>query len=259
MNARKTLLATIAGLAALLAANVPAAAAPLKIGISAEPYPPFTYKGSDGEWTGFEVELGDAICNEMGRDCAITPTSWSGIIPALNAGKIDMIMNSMSITEKRDKVIDFTKPYYYTKAAYVGPKDMDIDLPGGLDGKILGVQAATTHAAYARQALADTGVDVKLYDRQEQANRDLLAGRVDLILADQIAMGEFVKRDEAQGMAIKGYAPKHPAFGKGIGIGVRTDDNGLQKDLNAAIDAVLDNGTCSDLSQKYFDQNICTD
>ncbi|MDZ7841869.1 MAG: transporter substrate-binding domain-containing protein [Gammaproteobacteria bacterium] len=246
----------VAGLAALFAVAA-ASAEPLKVGIAAEPYPPFTYKSADGSWTGFEVELADAICARIERDCQITPTAWSGIIPALNSGKIDVIMTSMSITEERDKVIDFTDPYYNTLGAYVARKDLDIEFPDGLDGRILGVQAATTHASFARDALTDTGVEVKIYDQQEQANRDLLSGRVDVILADQIAMAEFVERDEVADFEIKGMAPRHPAFGDGIGIGLREDEGDLQSTLNEAIGAVLGDGTCTELSEKYFGQDIC--
>lgn len=257
MTPTKKMLGAVTGLAAMIFAATPAAAEPLKIGLSAEPYPPFTYKSSDGDWTGFEVELAEAICAEMDAECRITPTSWSGIIPALNSGKIDMIMNSMSITEDRDKVIDFTDPYYYTSAAFVAEKDRDIQIPDGLSGLTLGVQAATTHAGYAREELKDTGVRIKIYDEQEQANRDLMAGRLDVIMADQIAMGEFVDRDEAQDYEIKDLAPRHPAFGEGIGIGIREEDNKLQQNLNAAIKEVLEDGTCAELSQEYFGQDIC--
>lgn len=248
----------LAGLMALaIAGSGAVSAAPLKMGISAEPYPPFTFKGSGGDWTGFEVELGDAICEQMGRECKIAPVAWDGIIPALNSGKIDFIMNSMSITEKRDKVIDFSKPYYYTFGAYVGPEGLDVEIPDELGGMILGVQNATTHASFAREALSDTGVQIKIYNKQEQANRDLLAGRLDLVLADEIAMAEFLERDEAADLEMKAKTPKHPAFGEGIGIGVREDDQKLRTDINKAIDAVLADGTCAELSQEYFGTNIC--
>lgn len=255
---KRKLFTTVAGAILALGATAPAAGAEtLKIGIAAEPYPPFTYKGPDGDWTGFEVELADAICANIPHDCQITPTSWSGIIPALNSGKIDIIMTSMSITKKRDEVIDFTDPYYYTRGAYVAANGMKIDPPDDLAGKILGVQAATTHANFARQELEDIVADIRIYDKQEQANRDLIAGRIDVALADQIAMAEFVQRDDASGYEIKGMAPKHPAFGEGIGIGLREDANEVQQTLTDAIHAVIDNGTCAELSQKYFNQDIC--
>lgn len=233
------------------------AADTLKIGISAEPYPPFTYTSASGEWTGFEVELAEAICDAMQRECEITPTGWSGIIPSLKAGRIDMIMNSMTITKAREKVIDFSIPYYNSPGAYVAAKDLELEIPDGLDGKILGTQAATTHANFARQALRSTGVDVRLYDQQEQVNSDLLSGRVDVILADEIAMSALVKRDEASNFEIKATTPQHEAYGIGAGVGVRKEDGALKEALDGAIHQVYANGTCTALSNKYFDTDVC--
>ncbi|MDR5866056.1 transporter substrate-binding domain-containing protein [Halomonas koreensis] len=251
-------LITLTAAAALGLSATAQAAEPLKIGISAEPYPPFTYTSSEGEWTGFEVELGMAICDAMEADCEITPTGWSGIIPSLKAGRIDMIMNSMSITEARQRVIDFSDPYYFSPSAYVAAEDLALMGPDDLGGKVLGVQAATTNATYARRALRDSGADIRLYDQAEQVNRDLLAGRLDVILADKIAMAEFLERDEAEGYEIKATAPRHEAFGEGIGIGIRQDDDALEADLNAAIAEVREDGTCSSLSEQYFGIDICT-
>ncbi|WP_136246885.1 transporter substrate-binding domain-containing protein [Halomonas borealis] len=245
--------------AALLGLSATAQAAePLKIGISAEPYPPFTYTSSDGEWTGFEVELGMAFCEAMERPCEITPTGWSGIIPSLKAGRIDMIMNSMSITEARQRVIDFSDPYYFSGSAYVAAKDLTLEIPEGLSDYVLGVQAATTQATYARRALRDSVGDTRLYDQAEQVNRDLLAGRLDVILADKIAMIEFLQRDAAAGYEVKATAPRHEAFGEGIGLGLRQGDDALEADLNAAITEVREDGTCAALSEKYFATDICT-
>lgn len=231
---------------------------PLKIGISAEPYPPFTYTSSDGEWTGFEVELGMALCDAISRSCEITPTGWSGIIPSLKAGRIDMIMNSMSITEARQRVIDFSDPYYFSGSAYVAAEDLDLEIPDGLGDYVLGVQAATTQATYARRALRDSVDDIRLYDQAEQVNRDLLSGRLDVILADEIAMVELLERDAAEGYEVKGIAPRHDAFGDGIGLGLRQGDDALRDELNAAIAEVRENGTCGTLSEKYFGTDICT-
>lgn len=247
----------IAGIAVMIAAAGPLAADPLRVGIAAEPYPPFTYKGADGAWTGFEVELADLICDRIDAECEITPTGWDGIIPALRDGRIDMIMTSMSITESRLEVIDFTDPYYYTHGAYVAAKDVDLDLPEGLSGKILGVQGATTHANYAREELRDTVARIRTYEDQEDANRDLLAGRIDVILADELPMGDFVSRDEASDFEIKGMAPQHSAFGEGIGIGLRQGEDELRERLNAAIADVIEDGSCAELSEKYFDRDIC--
>jgi len=230
---------------------------PLQVGISGEPYPPFTYKAASGDWTGFEVELAQALCAAMARECEIAPTGWSGIIPSLQAGRIDMIMNSMSITEKRQRVIDFTRPYYFTPGAYVAASDRELDIPDGLDGLVIGVQGATTNATYARRELRDTGVEIRLYDQAEQVNNDLLSGRLEVILADEIAMAQFLERDEAEGFEIKATAPQHEAYGEGIGIGLRQEADALEADLNEAIAAVIEDGTCASLSEEYLGADVC--
>lgn len=258
MKRTTTLLSALAGMVAMLAASMPAAADPLRVGIAAEPYPPFTYRAADGDWTGFEVELAELICERIEANCRITPTGWDGIIPALNDGRIDLIMTSMSITERRLEVIDFSDPYYYTHGAYVAAKDLALnDLPGDLEGKVLGVQGATTHADFARRELRDVVRRIRTYEDQEQVNRDLLAGRIDVILADELPMAEFVKRDEAQGFEIKGMAPRHPAFGEGIGIGLRKGEDDLRQRLNEAIASVIEDGSCAEISQRYFERDIC--
>lgn len=236
-----------------------AGAAPLKMAFSAEPYPPFTFKSSDGEWTGFEIELGDAICAELEQDCELAPTGWSGIIPSLTGGKVDFILGSMSITDKRDEVIDFTVPYYKSAAVYIGRDDMDFSGEDDLDGKILAVQGSTTHSTYAREELDESGADVKIYDQHEQMLRDLQASRVDLILADQIALISFLDRDEAEGYGVLAEAADSPVFGAGIGIGTRDEDDELTDNLSAAIETVISDGTCAELSDKYFGTDICAD
>lgn len=232
-------------------------ATPLKIGVSGEPYPPFTYKAASGDWTGFEVELAHAICDAMDHECEIAPTGWSGIIPSLNSGRIDMIMNSMSITEKRQRVIDFTRPYYFTPGAYVAASDLTLDIPDDLDGLVIGVQSATTNATYARRELRDSGVDIRLYDQAEQVNNDLLSGRLDIILADEISMAQFLDRDEAADFEIKATAPHHKTYGEGIGIGLRQEDDELREALNDAISTVIEDGTCASLSEQYLGTDVC--
>lgn len=257
MKRIRHLISAVAGGAMLIAATGPLAADPLRVGIAAEPYPPFTYRSADGGWTGFEVELADLICDRINADCAITPTGWDGIIPALTGGRIDLIMTSMSITEQRQEVIDFSDPYYYTHGAYVAAKDMDLPIPDGLRGKVLGVQGATTHANYARQELRDVVRRIRIYEEQEQVNRDLQAGRIDVILADELPMADFVARDDAQDFEIKGMAPRHSAFGEGIGIGLRKGEDALRQRLNEAIATVIRDGSCAEISQKYFERDIC--
>jgi polar amino acid transport system substrate-binding protein len=239
-----------------LALGVAAAQEPLKVGFGAEPYPPFTEANASGEWVGFEIDLANALCEEMQVTCEPAPIAWDGIIPALTSGQIDMILGSMSITEERKQTVNFSDRYYYTASDFVAPRGSGIDVsPEGMKGKILGVQTGTTNADYAQQTYAD-GVEIKMYNTQDEVNADLVAGRIDVMLADQLAMDAFVKSDAGKDMAVVATAPADPAFGEGIGVALRKDDTDLLEKVNAGIAALLESGKYDEIAKKYFDFDI---
>lgn len=245
-------------LAATLALGTAAMAAPLKVGVASEPYPPFTSPDANGNWVGWEVDFMDAICKQAALDCVITPTAWDGIIPALTSGQIDVIMSSMSITDERMKTIDFSDKYYNTPAMIVGAKGSGITPDAaGLTGKILGVQVSTTHQAYAEKYFAPVAAQVKSYQTQDEANQDLAAGRIDAIMADSIALDAFLTSDAGKACCeSEGNVADDPVIlGKGVGFGLRKGDP-LKDTLNAAIKAIRADGTYDAITKKYFSSDI---
>lgn len=242
-----------------LAGAVQASAEQVKVGFAAEPYPPFTSMDASGKWVGWEVEFADAVCKEAKLDCVITPVAWDGIIPALTAKKIDMIVGSMSITAERQKTIDFTDKYYNTPTGVIGPKDQKFDAtPEGLAGKVIGVQVSTVHADYTKKHFGDKAAEIKEYQTQDEANADLAAGRIDAVQADAIALDAFLKSEA--GAACCDYkgdvAQDLEILGPGVGIGLRKGETELKDKLNAAIKAIRANGTYETFSKKYFDFDI---
>jgi len=230
----------------------------IKVGIAAEPYPPFTSPDSAGNWSGWEVDIIDAVCEAAELKCELAPVAWDGIIPSLTGGKIDAIMNSMSITEERLKTIDFSDPYYNTPAVIVAPKSMDIEPTAkGLEGRILGVQVSTTHQAYANEHWAGVVSDIRVYQTQDEANQDLFAGRIDATQADSIAMAAFVESDTGQCCEIKGAVPDDPSIlGNGVGAGLRKKDDALEAKINAGIAQIIADGTHRAITEEYFSAPI---
>ena len=193
----------------------------------------------------------------MGETCVWTPIAWDGIIPGLNAGKIDAIFASMSITPKRMKVINFSDKYYNTPAAIVGPKNVEMDgSPASVKGKIVGVQVSTTHADYAKKHFADMAGEVKTYQAFDEHNADLVAGRVDAVVGDSLAFGDFLGKEAGKPFEIKGYLNDEAVFGKGVGVGLRKSDTELLKKFNDAIAKVRADGTYAEIAKKYFDFDI---
>lgn len=245
-----------AGLASALLGSGAASASEVKIGIAAEPYPPFASLDASGAWVGWEVEIIDAICAAAKLDCVITPVAWDGIIPSLTGQQIDAIMASMSITEERMKTIDFSNPYYNTPAVIVADKSMDIEAtPESLAGKIVGIQASTIHQTYAQQYF--TGSELRVYQTQDEANQDLFAGRIDAVQADSIAMADFVGSEAGACCEIKGAVANDEAIlGRGVGAGVRKGEDALREALNAGIAAILADGTHAEITSRYFAASI---
>ena len=235
-----------------------ASAEAIKVGFSPEAYPPFYQQDASGNWFGWEVEIVNAICAEAKLECELTPIPWDGLIPALTSNKIGAIMNSMSITDERKKTIDFSDKYYNTPTAIIGPKDQKFGAtPEDIKGKILGVQVSTTHSAYAKKHFADAA-EIKEYPTQDEANQDLIAGRIDATQADWIALDSFLKSDQGKACCdLKGYvAPDDAVLGPGVGAGLRKGDTALKEKINAAIKAIRDNGKYAEITKKYFDFDV---
>jgi len=258
----KTVLKTFA--AALLlgvAAMGVAKADPVKIGVAAEPYPPFTSPDASGKWVGWEIDFIDAVCAEEKLDCVITPVAWDGIIPALTTKKIDVIASSMSITDERKKTIDFSDKYYNTPTAIIGPKDQKFGAtPADLKGKVIGVQVSTIHAVYAKKHFTEAQ-EIKEYQTQDEADQDLAAGRLDAVQADSIALDAFLKSDQGKACCdLKGMvAPDLEVLGPGVGAGVRKEDTELKGKINAGIKAIRANGKYAEITKKYFDFDVYGD
>ena len=258
--------AAAAGMALLLATGLGpdarAADKVLKFAAAAEPYPPFTSQDAKGKWVGFEVDLMNAVCAAEKLKCEMVGTAWDGIIPSLNAKKIDVIWSSMSITPERKKVIDFTDKYYNTPAELIGPKSANmkvtLDDSSALKGKTIGVQTSTTHAAFVQKHFGNL-VTVKTYDTQDNANADLAAGRVDAVMADSIALNDFLASTQGKDFEVKLLVPANydrETFGDGVGGGVRKTDTKLKAELNDGIKKIRADGEYDKIAKKYFNFDV---
>jgi polar amino acid transport system substrate-binding protein len=244
---------------AFVALATAAFAEPIKVGVAAEPYPPFSSPDASGNWVGWEVEFMNAVCAAAKLECVLTPVAWDGIIPSLTSGQIDVIMSSMSITEERLLTIDFSDKYYNTPTMVVAAKGSGITATAeGLAGKIIGVQTATIHEAYVNKYFAAGAAEVKVYQTQDEANQDLAAGRVDAIQADSVTLDAFLASET--GMACcesSGNVADDPEIlGLGVGAGLRKEDTELKAALNAAIAAIIADGTYDTITAKYFASSI---
>jgi len=224
----------------------------IRIGVEGA-YPPFSSIEKDGTLVGFDIDIAKALCKEIGAECVLIPQDWDGIIPALLAKKYDAIIASMSITEERKKKVAFSDKYYNTPARFARKKGSGITIsPSGMKGKTVAVQRATIHDNFITAEFGKT-VKIKRYGTQDEAYLDALAGRVDLLMADSIAMDEgFLKKDGKEWEFVgPGYSGE-PHFGEGAGIAVRKNERDLAKLFSLAIKVIRANGVYHRINGKYF-------
>ena len=254
----KKLITAIAA-AAILAAGGAAAQDRTSVRIGTEgAYPPFNSIDADGKLVGFDIDIADALCAAAKVQCEFVVQDWDGMIPALLAKKYDAIIASMSITEERKQKVAFTKKYYTTPAKFVAAKGAGIEVSkAGLGGRRIGVQRATVSENYVRDNYGDVA-DVKSYATQEEANLDLIAGRVDLVIADSVVLLEsLLNTDDGRNFEFVGPdISDEKWFGEGIGIAIRLEDGDLVALLNKAIDQIRADGTYQAINAKYFDFDL---
>ncbi|WP_340116190.1 ABC transporter substrate-binding protein [Pelagibius sp. 7325] len=229
----------------------------VRIGVEGA-YPPFSEVTADGKLVGFDIDIANALCEEMKVECELITQDWDGIIPALQARKYDAIIASMSITPERKEKVDFTNKYYNTPAKFVRKKGSGIEITKeGMKGKVVGVQRATIHDNFVTEVYGDT-VEVKRYATQDEAYLDMVAGRVDLLLADSVAMdGGFIQTDAGKDFEFVGPDFSDPQyFGEGAGIALRKGEEDLREMFNNAIEAIRANGTYDTIQKKYFDYDV---
>lgn len=249
----KVLSIALAG--AVLALSGAAAHAEVRFGIMNESYQPFFAKDASGKWQGWEIDMMDAVCAEMGESCSVVEMSWDGLIPALQAKKFDVIWSSMSITDERSKTIDFTDKYYNTPSKLIGPKESKTGAgPDDVAGMTIGIQVSTVQSEYYKKYFAEKASE-KTYQTLDEALQDLAAGRIDYAFADSMPLAEFLKSDFGKDCCEdRGDVKNDPAIlGYGVAGGLRKGEDELREKLNKAIAAVRASGKYAEISKKYFD------
>ena len=250
-------LLSFVGLAACLAASTASAKdwKTLRIGMDAT-YAPFESVVANGDIVGFEVDYGKALCEKMKVTCTFQNQDWDGIIPALLAGKFDVIFSSMNITDERKKKVLFSDMYYATPPVFVGQASGSSDTsPAALKGKTIGTQSSTIHANYLDKFYK--GSEIKLYPTQDEPNLDLASGRIDYVVGDLLVEQDFVEKKGNGCCKILDKIARVPEIhGPGVGAAFRPEDTDLKDMFNKAIAEADADGTFKALEAKYFKDDI---
>src|SRR6516164_3577865 len=238
-------------------------------------YEPWNLTDSSGKIIGFEVDLANDVCKRAGVECKVIAQDWDGMIPGLKAGKFDVIMDGMAITDERKKEIDFTKPYAASPGSFLAPKDSPLakatgagtvvnldknpgageaaikSVQAALKGKTLGVQVSTTHANFAGKYLKDIAT-VKEYKTTDDQDQNLKSGRLDAVLEDLPTNMATASKPDGAGLAIVGPEFIGGIFGVGEGMGIRKTDADLTAKFDKALAEAIADGSVKKYSEQWF-------
>ena len=245
-----------------VSSSAASAATPKTITFGVDPtYPPFESLAPSGQFVGFDMDLGRAICADLDAKCVFVQQNFGAIILALKARKFDAILSTMTVNPVREQQIDFTNKMYEEPLRLIAKKGANL-LPtaASLKGKTVGVQTGTLQETYAKTYWAPYGVKIVSYADQDQIYADLLYGRIDAALQDSVqADYGFLRTANGADYAFAGgpltYDPKQ-VLGSYIAIGVRKNEPALKDSLNKAIADLIKNGTYKKIEAKYFNFDI---
>ena len=209
-------------------------------------YPPFNYITEDGDVIGFDVDTGKEIARRLGVELEYVTSDWDGLTEGLRAGRYDAILGSMAITYDRQKIVNFSIPYYYSGAQLMVRKDSGITEPSEMSGKSIAVGTGTNFVCDAE----DLGAEPALYQDDNATAMELINGRVDGVITDRLValevMGNISGGDQLElcGEILR-LEEMALAFNK--------SDVTLMEKIDEILAAMHEDGTLRAISEKWHD------
>ena len=207
------------------------------------PYPPFE-QGRAPDYDGFDIELINAIAEKLELDVQIKDTPFDTIFRDLSQNKFDAVISGSTITDERERVIDFGDPYFLAEQSLLVQEDSDIQTIEDLAGETVGVQKGTTGEAYLKEQAPEA--TVRSYGELDDAYNALVAGQVAAVMFDLPGNQEAAATKE--GLEVR----ETYDTGEEFGIAYQEDADALREAANGALKEIKDDGTFAELYKKWF-------
>ena len=206
-------------------------------------FPPYEYY-EDGDIVGIDVEIAKAIAAKLGMELQIEDMAFDAIIPAVTSGKADFGAAGMTVTEERQRSVEFTDTYANSNQVAIVKEDSDITGSDALAGKIIGVQLGTTGDALATEIKDAT---VERYNKGLEAVQSLTQGKIDAVVIDQATAEAFVKKTEGIKILEEKMSEEEYA------IAIKKGNMELVEKMNEAIKELKEEGKINEIVAKYMD------
>lgn len=212
-------------------------------------YPPFNYIDENGDITGFDIEIANAIAEKMGVEATPITTAWDGIIGGLSGNRFDLIVGSMAITEDRLEQVNFSDTYYYDGAQFFSKTGSDLESIYDLtDGKVGVVTGTTFHEFLSDMDNID---EILQFESDVDNFMSVEQGRT-----DGLVTGKFVGLEAPIKYDVDIEPVGSLLYSEDIAIAVRKEDTDLLDAVNKALNEIIEDGTYEEISNRYFGINI---
>ena len=215
---------------------------------------PWSFHDTDDTLVGYDVEVSRAIAEKLGVEPEYVESDWDSLFAGMDAGRYDMVCNGVEVTEERSKTYDFTTPYGYIHTALAVKKDNDsITSFEDLDGKTTANSLASTYMELAESY----GATVQGIDTLEETIQLLTAGRIDATLNADVSFYDYLNVHPDADFKLVAFTEE----ASHVAIPLRKGDETatLLEAINSAIEELRADGTLSELSEKYFGQDISSE
>ncbi|QGG49245.1 basic amino acid ABC transporter substrate-binding protein [Heliorestis convoluta] len=212
-------------------------------------YYPFEWRDAQGNIVGFDIDLINAIGEEMGVEVEVRNIPFDSLIQSLQNGNIDVIASAMTITERRQETVDFSKPYYESVQAIVVPTGSDITTAADLTDKKVGVQNGTTGSQVAADLLGERNSNINRFDTIANAFNSQIIGQVDAVITDKPVAERFIANNPNSNLTIIVDESFEAEY---FGLAVRKTNPELLAKINEALEKLEQNGTIAQLLDTHM-------
>ena len=217
-------------------------------------FAPMGFRDTDGELIGFDIDLANAVAEELGITVRFQPVSWDAKEMELSTGGIDCIWNGLSITPEREEMMNLSKPYLSNKMVVMTNEGVTIESKEALVDYNIGIQAGSAALEAVKNDAVYDSIKDKLveYPTYDEVILDMQAGRLDCMVIDEV-FGDYKNTQLGD---LYGTADAFD-FGEDLyAIAFRKQDTELTKSIEDAIGALIENGKAAEISEKWFGANL---
>lgn len=210
-------------------------------------FPPYEFVDDNGDIVGIDAEIADAIADKLGLELEIKDMEFDSLVPAVQAGSIDVALAGMSVTPERLESVDFSESYATGIQVIIVPEGSDIKTVDDLDGRMIGVQSGTTGDIYCTD---DYGQEhIKQFPNGSLAVAALQNGQVECVVIDNEPAKNFVATNEGLKILDTEYTLEEYA------AAISKDNPELLEKFNTALKELQADGTIDKIIGKYIKAN----